>query len=136
LHIGGEDRVRGRQDRPEEHRRTQREAEPEPAHEREAADGEHHRRCRQPEWESPPRVSKGQAQLQPGGEQGDNHRDFGDPLHHGGVAQGVYHEEPAPGRPEGGPHSEVEQGGGQREAAHQGACQRHENEQGADDEIP
>jgi hypothetical protein len=136
LHIGGEDRVGRRQDRPEEHRRSQREAEAEHAHEREAADGEHHRRCRQPERQPPQRVREGQAQLQPGSEERDHHRDLSDAFHQGGVAQGFDHEEPASGRPEGGTHSEVEQGGGQREAADQGAGQRHENKQGTDEEIP
>jgi hypothetical protein len=99
--------------------------------ERHSGDSRQHDRSAQPPGGHPGRISEWQAELQSADEEGDDHRDLGQPLEPADLLPEIDAEPVEPQRPDGQPECQVDRRGGDREVAEPGRRERHEEQQPA-----
>ena len=111
LHVRGQHRVRGRQRRAQQQRKSGRHPQPPVGGGRNAGDGQHQREGREPERQTPAPVAHGNPHLDAHGEQRNQQCDLGHQLEHFEFAHGMQFERVDSGGPEREPDHQVDHRG-------------------------
>ncbi len=135
LDVRGEHGIGRGEDGAEEDGGAEREVENHGAGNGDQTDRDRHRDGREAERETPERVAPLDPQFQPGGKEGDDDCDFGQSLDRNGVEHNVDVEQTGSARTDGKTDAEIDQRGRQRQAFEEGAADRHDDEQGADQDV-
>ena len=135
LHVGGQHRVRGRQNGAQQHGRAQGQAQRNPG-QRDEPYRQHHRAHGQTQREQPAPIVELDAELETDREQRHDNHDLGQMLEQLRVGDWVEAGQTQPERADGQTYWKVEHGGAERQMLERRAAQCHQHQQASHDQCP
>jgi hypothetical protein len=136
LDVRRQHRIRGGENRPQEHRRAEGKPQQQPTHQCDEPHREGHGPERQRHRDDPAPLREGGSQLEPGREERDDDDDLRHPLEEPRILHGVQHQEPEPQGAKEDPARQVEHGRGEREPPEHGVRKRHGHQKQPHHHIP